>query len=188
MTKTIAVTGTHRFTVRFYFQAVAGVIGSPRRFFKELPDPVGLRRAFGFLLVSGLFFTGASLLYIQEQHALIGGIFLANALFMPFIAAAVSYMVMIMTLGRRVAFERLFAVYAFAAGVTLLVSWIPLSLWFTEPWRWVLVGMGMVKGCGLGWRQAILIIGVSIVILILFFWSLAPLMPHLRGLMGQTAS
>ena len=73
---------------------------------------------------------------------------------MPFMAAGVGFMLMTMTFRRRTGFERLFGVYAFAAGVTLLVSWIPLFLWLCEPWKWLLTGIGLVKGCGLDsvWR------------------------------------
>lgn len=88
-------------------------------------------------------------------------------------------MVMTMTMGKRVSFPRLFSVYAYATGVTLLASWIPLFIWLTEPWKWMLIIFGMVKGCGLKWMQAILVVAVSIFIVVLFFWSIV----QMRGLM-----
>ena len=63
----------------------------------------------------------------------------------------------------------------------MLASWIPLLVWVTEPWKWVLILVGMVKGCGLRWVQAIGIAGVTVFILILLFWSLAPVMAIVRG-------
>ena len=168
------------FSFRFYFQTLTGLLASPRHFFSNLPEKVGYPRSLGFLLASSLFFTGASLTHIHEQRFLMASILFVNAMAMPFIAAGVGFMIMTMTFRRRVGFERLFAVYAFAAGVTLLVSWIPLFLWLSEPWKWLLTGIGLVKGCGLRWFQALLVIGFSILVLILFFWSLGPVIHHIR--------
>ena len=170
------------FTLGFYFQALSGVVGAPRQFFSDLPDPVGLRRPLGFLLVSSLFFAVASFTCFRENHWLLSSIFLVNALLMPFIAAGIAFMVMLLIVERCMPFERLFAIYAFAGGVTLLVSWIPFSNWLTEPWKWILIGLGMVKGGGLTWRQTILILGLSLALLILLFRALFPVAAFLREL------
>ncbi len=89
---------------------------------------------------------------------------------------------MFLIVERRLPFERLFAIYAYAAGVTLLVSWIPFSNWLTEPWKWALIGLGMVKGGGLTWRQTVLILGLSLVLLILLFRAAFPVCVFLRDL------
>jgi hypothetical protein len=183
MAKLIAMEDSGRFTIRFYFQALTRILGAPGKFFGELPEKVGFRHSFGFLLISSLFFTGASLTNIHERPLLMAGILLVNAIAMPLITAGVGFMVMIMTTGKRVPFAFFFAVYAFAAGVTMLASWIPLFVWLTEPWKWLLIATGMVKGCGLRWTQAILIIGLSIVIFVLFFWSLGPIILFFKGSM-----
>lgn len=182
MSESITIANNERFTFGFYFQALTRILGSPRQFFSELPENMVFRKPFGFLLVSGLFFTGASLTCIHEKPVLMAGILLINAVGMPLIAAGIGFMAMTMTIGKRVTFTRLFAVYAFAAGVTLLASWIPLFVWLTEPWKWLLIAMGMVKGCGFKWMQAFLIIGLSIFVLVLFFWSLGPVILYIRGL------
>lgn len=182
MAEPLAIANNERFTFGFYFQALTRILGSPRQFFSELPENMVFRKPFGFLLVSGLFFTGASLTCIHEKPVLMAGILLINAVGMPLIAAGIGFMAMTMTIGKRVTFTRLFAVYAFAAGVTLLASWIPLFVWLTEPWKWLLIAMGMVKGCGFKWMQAFLIIGLSIFVLVLFFWSLGPVILYVRGL------
>ena len=170
------------FSIGFYFQALSGVVGAPRKFFSDLPDPVGLRRPLGILLASSLFFTVASFTCFRENHWVLSSIFLVNALLMPVIAAGIAFMLMLLIVGRRIPFKRFFAIYAFASGVTLLVSWIPFSSWLTEPWKWVLIGLGMVKGGGLTWRQTILILGGSLVLLILLFRAFFPVAAFLRGL------
>ena len=91
-------------------------------------------------------------------------------------------MVMMLTLGRRIPFERLFAIYAFASGVTLLVSWIPFSTWLTEPWKWVMIGLGMVRAGGLRWRQTVLVVGISVVLLL--FQALLPVVAFVRKWAG----
>jgi hypothetical protein len=168
------------FSFGFYFQTLTGLLSSPRHFFANLPVKVGYARSLGFLLVSSLFFTGASLTHIQGQRFLMASILFVNAVAMPLIAAGVGFMITTMTFSKRSGFERFFAVYAFSAGVTLLVAWIPLFLWISEPWKWLLTGIGLVKGCGLRWFQALVVIGFSILVLILFFWSLGPVIHQIR--------
>lgn len=165
-----------QFSVGFYFQALAKVLGEPGAFFSELPHGNRFKQSFGFLLVSSGFFSGASLLTRQfAQPLLTSFIFFINAVGMTVVAAGLGYMLMSMFFGKKVTFSRLFAVYAFAAGVTLLASWIPLFIWLTEPWKWVLIGMGLTKSCDFRWNETIVVIGGSIGIIVLFFKSLLPL-------------
>jgi len=185
MTESMETTEANKFSLGFYMHVLTGMLGAPGRFFKELPDETGYRRSLGFLLVSSLFLTGASLTQVHERPLLMAGILLVNAIGMPFVTAGVSFMAMTMFIEKRVPFQRIFAVYAFSSGVTMLASWIPLFTWITEPWKWVMVSIGMASGCGLNWKQTILVIGLSILILVLFFWSLTPVILSLRGLIGR---
>lgn len=173
-----------RLTPGYYCRTLADIVGAPGRFFSRLPEPVGFRRSIGFLLFSCLFFAGASFLCFRPSSFLLTGILFVNALFMPFIASGIGFMAMAMILGKRIPFERLFAIVAFSWGVTLMASWIPFSLWVTEPWKWSLIAVGMVKGGGLRWGQTILLLALTIGILVLFFRSLLPLIGHLRGFGG----
>jgi len=141
-----------------------------------MPADTGLNQSMGFLVVSAGFFACASLLTRQfERPLLTGGIFFINAVGMTIIAAGLGYMLMSMFFGKKTTFSRLFAVYAFAAGVTLLASWIPLFIWLTEPWKWILIGIGLTKSFGFRWHQAAFVLGGSIGILVLFFQSFLPL-------------
>lgn len=170
----------YRFTLAFYFQALTRLLSSPARFFGELPQDTGLGQPLGFLIASALFFAGAGMTTLHDNRLLMAGIWLLNAVVMPLILAGISFMVMTMSIGKRVTFRRLFSIYAFATGVTLLASWIPLFVWMTEPWKWVLVVVGMVKACGFKWIQAILIAGASIFLLVLLFWSISPVIVYLK--------
>ena len=167
---------TRNFTLKFYFLALTKLLGEPLKFFSEIPQDMGSRRPLGFLCVSSLIFAGGSLMSTQPPNPMVmGGIFFINAVGMAVIAAGVGYMVMTVIVGRKVTFGRFFSIYALASGVTLLASWIPFFIWLTEPWKWWLIGTGMVKNCGFKVPQVLVIIGVSVGVMFLFFYSLLPI-------------
>jgi hypothetical protein len=172
---------SERFSIQYYYATLTRLWFSPGRFFSENPESRTFGKPFAFLLLSSLFFAAASLLYIHEQVVFKVTILLFNALAMPFVAAAFGYLVMTMTMGKRTGYLRLFTVYAFASGATLLLAWIPFSLWFTETWKWVLIGIGLVRACRFRPLQAVAVIGFSVIILILFFWSLGPVILWFKG-------
>lgn len=164
-----------KFSMPFYVQAVLRILGHPRRFFSELPQTIGMLPSFVFLVISALFFCTATLVNTRVHAFYItGGIYLFNAVGMVLIMAGLGYMVMILGIGPKVAFARLFSVYALCSGVTLLISWVPYLVIFTEPWKWYLIGIGLTKGCGMKLREALLIISLSLTIWILFYWLLIP--------------
>lgn len=161
------------FSIGFYFRSLAKVLGTPGAFFEESLNDAGFRQSVGFLLVSSAFFAVASLTTREFEAPLIsGGILFVNAVGMTLIAAGLGYITMIMFWGQKVSFGRFLSVYAFASGVTLLASWIPLFVFITEPWKWLMIGIGLTKTCGLKWLHSFLIIVVSIGMIVLFFQSL----------------
>jgi len=160
----------------FYVQTVFGILGRPRKYFGELSPAVGMVPSLIFLIISALFFCAANLAAIRQQAVYImGGIYLFNAVGMVFIMTGLGYLVMILSIGPKATFARVFSIYALCSGVTLLVSWVPYLVVFTEPWKWYLIGIGLVKGCGLKLKEAMLMIVLSLAVWILFYWSLMPL-------------
>lgn len=157
-----------------YFKTLTAVWFSPGRFFGELPVSTGFGRPIVFLLLSSLLFGAGNLLYLRERVLLKVAVLILNAVAMPFIASAFGYLIMTMMMGKRAGYPRLFSVYAFGSGATLVLAWFPFSLWFVEIWKWFLIGLGMVKGCAFRPLQAGAVIALSMIILILFFWSLGP--------------
>jgi len=167
---------TGRFSLRFYFRSLSKVLGTPVSFFRDLPEGTGFAQSIMFLLVSSAFFAAASLTTRDFEKPIIsGGVFFINAVGMTFIAAVLGYILMTLFWGRKVTFRRFFSVYAFASGVTLLASWIPLFIFITEPWKWLMIGIGLTQTVGLKWLHSIMIIVMSIGMIVLFFWSLLPL-------------
>jgi len=167
---------TQKFSFRFYFHTLSKMLGEPRSFFSELPVDLGFIKPLGFLIVSSIFFTGASVVSSMPPNPIyLGSIFFINAVGMVLIASCLGYMVMVMFLGRSVTFKRFFCIYAFSSGITLLAAWIPFFIWITEPWKWWLIGTGMARACGFRSWQIIMIIGLSLAIMVLLFWTALPL-------------
>ena len=155
------------------------MLREPRRFFSRMPPEPGIKRPLGVLSVSSLIFATAGILSARPANpAFYGCVLFVNAMGMSLIAAGIGYGIVTMVMGRRVSYAKLLRPYAFAAGLTLLFAWLPFSLWITEPWKWYLVGTGLIRGCALKRSQAVIIIGVSIGVMTFLFWpvlsSMAP--------------
>lgn len=176
VTENPAMSGDESFSPGFYFRTLSRMLEEPRRFFSELSPEIGVFRPLMFLTVSSVLFTSGSLLGTGDSVSAFEGILFANAVGMVFIASGIGYMILVMMVGRRTTYGRVFAIYAFSAGVTLLASWIPFFLWITEPWKWWLIGIGLTRNLGLSRKQALIVIGLSIGVLYLFFRSLLPLL------------
>ena len=169
-------------SINVYFKNLSMLLASPGSFFSVSlcrETPAG---AFWFLLISGIVFTSLTLFMNPDSRVpLTAGILLLNALGMTLIASVVGYGVMVMTLGKRISFLRFFTIHAFASGVTLLAAWIPFFIIITEPWRWWLVGIGLIKAGSLGKLQAFFNVVLSISIITLFFWSCLPVLSSVSG-------
>jgi len=170
------MTDTQKFSIRYYFRVMSRILGDPKNFFSELSPDTGMRLPLLFLTVSALIFTGSSLMSDPPNPAFTAGILLLNAMGMVFIASGAGYMVIMITLGKRIAFQRVFAIYAFSSGVTLLASWMPFFLIITEPWKWWLICTGMTRHLCLSWKQTLSAVILSVGMIILFFWSLIPML------------
>lgn len=153
-----------------YYQIVNRMLVSPGQFFREELDFIGLRRSLGFLTLSSLFFTLAELSLIHQAYLKLSILNFMNAVIMPALCAVTGYALIRGLSGREILFRRLFAVYALSSGLMMLMAWIPLFIWITEPWRWLLIGLGLVKGCGLSRGQSLLVVALSLLLLVALFW------------------
>lgn len=164
-----------------FFPTLTGVAFSPRRFFAELEDTQeNYKNSLRFLAFSAMFYTMVSVTYFFDHKLAMAGILFINAMILPGILAGLAQVVMTMFMGRRVGFKRLFSIYAFASGAVMPVSWIPALQIFTEPIRALLVGIGLVKACGLRWWQAALTLLVSVGVFLMLFWSALPVIMQLK--------
>ncbi len=168
------MTDAKKFSLRYYLTVLSRMLGDPKNFFSELSPDAGMRLPLLFLTVSALIFTGSSLMSDPPNPALTAGILLLNAMGMVFIASGLAHMIITMTMGKRFPYRRVFAIYAFSSGVTLLASWMPFFLIITEPWKWWLICTGMTRHLSLNWKQTISVVLLSAGMIILFFYSLTP--------------
>ncbi len=158
---------------QFYSYSLIQLLIEPGQFFKELTEKTTLKRALGFMVLCCCFFAMASLLTgaYSRPAWIMAIIFFANASGMMLISSLLGYMAMVMILGKRTSFSIIFSLYVFSSGVTLFMSWLPFFLWFTEPWKWWLIYTGFKNTCGLTWKQALLILVVSMTVQFFLIYS-----------------
>ena len=140
-----------------YFQIITGMLSRPGNFLSTGLSDHDIKTPVLFLLISTIFFSFASLTVVKGNIVLSAGILILNAITMPVITATVSLIFIRLFIPGSVSFIRIFSIHAFAGGTVLLVAWIPMILWITEPWKWILIIIGYAKGCGMTYLQAIII-------------------------------
>lgn len=174
-------TTTQRVDTSKFFGTLTEIIRAPRQFYAELEDtPQNYRNALRFLAYAALFHSIVSVTYFFDHKLAMVGILFINAMVLPGLLAALAMLIMAMFMGCRVPFKRIFTIYAFASGAVMPVSWIPALQVFTEPIRALLVGIGLVKCCGLRWWQAVLALLISVGLYLLLFWSALPLIMQIK--------
>ena len=89
---------------------------SPAKHFEKVSSETGSRRALFFLMISGIFYCSVSMTYFFENSLSMGVVMMVNAIFMPAFGAAITFILFGMTGTKRVAYGRIFNVYAYASG------------------------------------------------------------------------
>jgi hypothetical protein len=157
---------------QFYGYAVIQILIEPRQFFRELPKNATMATSFGFCMICSLFYTAASLLTGTYPDPVgMGGVFLLNSVGMVFLPAGLSYLIMVITQGKKSVFPLVFSVCAFSSGITLLVSWMSMFVWFTEPWKWWLIYTGFKNTCEIPWKASLVTLVLTIIIQFFFLYS-----------------
>ncbi|WP_147820727.1 Yip1 family protein [Salidesulfovibrio onnuriiensis] len=177
--ETTSVSGTGM-NIREYFETLFEILRSPARHFERTAQQNGPRRALFFLMVSSIFYCSVSMTYFFENSLVMGGIMLVNSLVMPALGAAITSMLLGMTWREKTSYGTIFNIYAYASGAVMVVSWIPGLAMVMEPVRAVLVGIGLVKAAGVGKLRAALLVACTAVVLLLLFWTAAPLVVGLH--------
>ncbi len=175
-----AASSTRAISVREYLDTLVGIIRSPSAFYKSVQLEQETRKALTFLLISSVFHATVSMSYFYENSLLMGGIYLLNDIFMPVLAAVFSFLLAGMLQSSSTAFLRILSIYAYASGAIMVISWIPSLGMILEPIRAVLVIIGLKKACDIGWIKAIFIVACSGLLLLVFFWSIAPVLSTMK--------
>ncbi|HSO18059.1 MAG TPA: hypothetical protein VLT88_01295, partial [Desulfosarcina sp.] len=80
------------------------------------------------------------------------------AMGMPLLCAVLAWAIGRIVGGSPIRFPDLWKVFATGAIPVLLLAGVPYGFFFTEPWRWLLVGLGMIHGLGVGPGRTILVL------------------------------
>ncbi len=182
-TSTFPETETKSLTVQGYLDILINIIRSPCNFFATLQENQGMRRPTIFLCISAIFYATVSMTYFFENSLLMGFIYLINALTMPLLAAIFSFTLAGMSPGKKPNFQQVFTVYAYASGALMIISWIPALGMILEGVRAILVAIGLKKSCGMGWFKAWSIVAGTAILLLVFFWTLTPVLMEIKHLL-----
>lgn len=163
-----------------YFQTISRLMSRPGGFFDGIRGE-SMIYSVKYLFVSILIFIMASMTLIQKNHLSAAGILLINAVLMPFITSTVSLLIIKVIGKKHIPFTNIFSVNAFASGTTILISWIPLFLWISEPWKWTLIVIGYVRACGLDYRRAIATMIITIILIVLGFRLFLSVISSVKG-------
>ncbi len=164
-------------TFQFYGYALIQILIEPKRFYSELPDNASMVKSFGFCFLCSSFYTGASLLTGSYDNPVVtGSLVFLKSMGMVFVSAFVSYLMMIMSIGRKIEFKNIFSIHAFSSGILLLMSWVSFFFWFAELWKWWLLYTGFRNAGKLAWKPAVWILIITVSFQFLLFFAFYPAM------------
>lgn len=135
------------------------LIVRPSAFFADRFGGISAWQATGTLVFAALF-SGCCLALLGIRHAplVTGAIGVINGISMAAVGCGVGCLATALIIGAPVPLARMWAVYALSSGAVLLIAWVPSAFLFTEPWRWTLIGIGMVRGLHIRTNRAVLIV------------------------------
>ncbi|MBC2710694.1 MAG: hypothetical protein HGJ94_06750 [Desulfosarcina sp.] len=160
-----------------FMGTLSGLIISPVRWFSEAFPRTTSKEAGGMLLLSSLFYAAAGALPLSGTGALVrAAILMVNALGMTVLCAAIAWLVGAIGNGSRIRFSSIWRVFAIGTIPTLLIAWVPSSFFFTEPWKWVLVALGMIYGLGMGKGRTVWVLMITASLTAVLFLAILRLM------------
>lgn len=149
-----------------YLRTVWDLLRRPRVFFAKALEEHGLFKALKYLAISSLMVGATCLLHDGGPTLMAMIVLFVNAMAMPFISAAVGLPAAALLARGELNMPKYFAVFAYAGGTAALLAWHPAFLWLAESIKWVLVGFGLVHGCGLKRWPAFFVMITSIILTI----------------------
>ena len=159
----------------FYVDTLVTLLTRPGWFYASRFREVTTIQALAVLTVSGAFFaiTGA-LLRIGNGALPAGLILFANALGMVVFGSVACYLALATTARRRFAFGQLFSIFSLSSGAVLLIAWVPSAFFLTEPWKWWLIGSGLVNGLGMSKARAAVTVLFTFSAMVIIVYALLP--------------
>ena len=97
-------------------------------------------------------------------------IFFVNAVGMTCIFTGCIFVVLRLKSDPTLSIGRIFSICAYASLGPILISWIPGSMWVSEPWRWWVAAIGLSAAVPCGMKRAAWVIAGAVVLMYGLFW------------------
>lgn len=163
----------------FYIDTMTALMTRPGRFFATTFQKISAVQSLVVLTVSSIFFAATGTLIRPESGSLTTGLILfLNAVGMAIVGSAACYLATVTTARRRYAFKKLFSIFSLSSGVVLLIAWVPSSFFLTEPWKWWLIGVGMINGLGMSRARAAMTVLFTFGAIVFLIYALLPMVAH----------
>ncbi|WP_300667541.1 hypothetical protein [Desulfoluna sp.] len=152
---------------------VRAVLLSPSQVYRTLKQRGTLHRLLwgfsGAVLLNGLM---AGMIGPEGGLTVLGAVAVFNSLGMAFLSSLMGWLALWLVGRRRPGASVVVPSVAYGFGVTLLVSWIPGSFVYTEPWKWGVIWVGFRELGGVSGRRALGAVFLTLVSLMLLFKGL----------------
>lgn len=163
----------------FYIDTLTALLIRPSRFFATTFQEVTAVQSLIVLTVSSIFFAATGALFGPQSASLTAGLILfVNAIGMAILGSTACYFAIATTARRRYAFRQLFSIFSLSSGVVLLIAWVPSSFFLTEPWKWWLIGTGMINGLGMSKARAAITVLFTFAAMVILIYALLPIAAH----------
>ena len=159
-----------------YVDTLIALLTRPGVFYATRFKQVTTFQSLVILTISGIFFAVAGTLCRFDSAPLsVGLILFINAIGMAVIGSAACYLALIATASRRYSFGLLFSIFSLSSSAVFLIAWVPSAFFLTEPWKWWLIGTGMVNGLGMSKTRAAVTALLTFTAMVILIYSLLPL-------------
>ena len=161
------VVSEDKFGFATYVHIISDITLQPKVFFQNKLLFKSWKTPLSVLMISGLIFSISSVVASMSKTPLMMGlVYFTNAVGMVFITSGMGYVLLRLFMKTKVSYQRVFAIYAYASSAVLILSWLPYMIWVTEPWRWWMIGCGLVKNFGFTIKGALAIVLLSILMIL----------------------
>ena len=159
----------------YLFSAQLKLLRSPDSAFEELLEKPDMIRIGALFVMSTIIYCCASLIVNSiGQPVNQVAVLAVNTMGMVLVEIVLGYIFVAILTGTFISLKTLSVIYAVSWSAMLLIAWIPFTLWITEPWKWVLIGIGLRKQYKLKGRMAVFIVLGSIVTIVFIFKRFIP--------------
>ena len=153
--------------VTFYKDAVKVLI-HPKAFYESMEAEKDRGAIYTFLILTALLYSVAASFFARDQQLVLLLSFFLHGSLLPFILAAMLYLMMLF-LNARIGYGPALAITAYA-NTALLFAWIPGMAPFAEIFRYYLMGVGIANVTGLsGWKAFFVLLGMGAMLLLLIY-------------------